>query len=298
MFQSQTYGDFHMDAPICLYHSADNDGAGSAAIVRHKYPDTVLIGVNYNQPIPWNKIPNGATVFMVDFCFEPFDKMIHLAQKCNLTWIDHHISSQDEAKKHNFNPKGIRKIGRSGCELTWQYIFPEKPIPFGIHLLGRYDVWDHVNELVLPFQHGTFNQNTKPDNDEFWHRLFNEDKAFIEQVAADGRVIMQYQNNVNRRYLSSHLFNAHLDDYKAIVVNLGRCSSLVFSDIWDPNEHDLMISFAINKEQKIAVSIYSDKPEIDVSKIAQKFGGGGHAGASGFEFDSIDTFYQHIKPIQ
>jgi hypothetical protein len=35
------------------------------------------------------------------------------------------------------------------------------------------------------------------------------------------------------------------------------------------------------------VTLYSD--QIDVSKIAQKFGGGGHAGAAGFHFPRCDS---------
>ena len=48
----------------------------------------------------------------------------------------------------------------------------------------------------------------------------------------------------------------------------------------------------------VSVSIYSDKPNIDVSEIALKYGGGGHVSASGFAFKTFDEFLIAVVPVQ
>ena len=44
------------------------------------------------------------------------------------------------------------------------------------------------------------------------------------------------------------------------------------------------------KIKKWVVSLYTTKINIDVSKIAKLYGGGGHKGAAGFVSDDINLF--------
>jgi hypothetical protein len=50
-----------------FYHSADLDGHCSGAIIKQKYPDCEMIGINYGETIDYSRIETGETVFMVDF---------------------------------------------------------------------------------------------------------------------------------------------------------------------------------------------------------------------------------------
>ena len=36
---------------LCIYHIADHDGKGSAAIVKSKFPETELMGLNHDMDI-------------------------------------------------------------------------------------------------------------------------------------------------------------------------------------------------------------------------------------------------------
>ena len=73
-----------------------------------------------------------------------------------------------------------------------------------------------------------------------------------------------------------------------MVVNSGSANSLFFKDYDRKSEIDIFISYIRLPENHWTVSLYSNKqPEIDVSKIAKKYGGGGHAGASGFQCDEL-----------
>ena len=38
---------------LCIYHIADHDGKGSAAIVKSKFPEIELMGLNHDMEIPY-----------------------------------------------------------------------------------------------------------------------------------------------------------------------------------------------------------------------------------------------------
>ena len=114
---------------ICFYHNADLDGKCSAAIVRKTYPNCRLYGINYGDRFPWSEIPENDNVFMVDYSLQPFDEMVRLSQKFNLTWIDHHksaISDSQSSKYSKFNANTVLDSNKAACQLTWEYLYPNK----------------------------------------------------------------------------------------------------------------------------------------------------------------------------
>ena len=63
-----------------------------------------------------------------------------------------------------------------------------------------------------------------------------------------------------------------------MVLNRKRNSDIFLNHI---NEYDLVVSYIYNGNT-YSYSIYSKNENVDCSKIAELFGGGGHKGASGF----------------
>ena len=51
-------------------------------------------------------------------------------------------------------------------------------------------------------------------------------------------------------------------------------------------EYPLVVNFAYNGKG-FSYSLFSSNPEVDCSKIAETFGGGGHKGAAGFFLDKL-----------
>lgn len=165
--------------PICFYHKADLDGVCSGAIVKHFVPDVELVGYDYGQPFPWEKVFNTPradtgktgdthtlyaddfsywpkrTVYMVDVSLPPED-MKRLAKVSNLVWIDHHASIINQMA--GFEIDGYQVVGAAGCELCWVWFESRVRgllahevlhlleegcnVPEAVRLLGRYDVWD------------------------------------------------------------------------------------------------------------------------------------------------------------
>lgn len=273
----------------CFYHSADLDGHCSGAIVKRVFDDCEMIGINYGQPFPWEKIESDETVFMVDFSLQPFTDMIKLRDMCHLTWVDHHETAISEARKHNFIVDGKLAIGIAGCELTWRYLHPKEPVPRAVYLLGRYDVWDHDDEDTLPFQYGMREfENTYPDNTEFWSGVF-EHEYLWEKIADTGRIILHYEDAQNKKFCKAYAFETELNGLKGICANRGFTNSKVFDSVYNPQKHHMMITFCRLKPPagKWTVSMYSTRDDVNCGEIAKSFGGGGHKGAAGFQCDQL-----------
>lgn len=271
----------------CYYHSSDLDGHCSGAIVLNKHPECEMIGVNYNETLNKSDITDGETVYIVDFSFSA-DVMEWLNLKADLIWIDHHKSAIEKCD-HIENIRGIREIGKAGCELTWEFLHPNHEIPHGVWLLGRYDVWDHEDINVLPFQYGIRNQgDTRPESEngsELWFNILS-DFTDIGRIIDVGLNILRYQAAQDAMYAKGMSYEAEFHGYNVIVMNKAYSNSKIFDSVYDPDKHDFMILFGV-KPGEIKYSLYCDKPEIDVSAIAVQYGGGGHKGAAGFYSDKI-----------
>lgn len=274
----------------CFYHSSDLDGHCSGAIVKKFNPKCEMIGINYGQPFPWETINTNEDVYMVDFSLQPFSDMQRLNKICKLHWIDHHKTAIDEAFDVSFLASGGQslELNKAGCELTWKY-FSADELPHAVYLLGRYDIWDHSNPNILPFQYGMRqNENTYPENIELWNNLFNSD-ILVYDIIKYGKLIIQYEDSQNKKFCKAYAFETEFNGMKCICVNKGFTNSQVFDSVYDPNIHYMMITFCRMKLplEKWTVSLYSTRNDVDCGVIAKSFGGGGHKQAAGFQCKEI-----------
>lgn len=278
----------------CFYHSADLDGACAGAIVKMKHPECELLPINYGDPFPWESIEPQEVVYMVDFSL-PLEEMHRLNGSCRLIWIDHHKSALLAAVEAQFIAwEGQKTVsGRAGCELTWEFCYPATPVPLAVELLGRYDVWDQSDpqrwaEEILPFQYGMRNHpDTSPANQVLWAWVINKGFAAVAGVTLTGRTLLEYEGRQNAMYARTCAFDTEIDGLRAVAVNKGLCNALLFAEVYDPERHDVMCSFYQGKDRHWKVSLYAEKPEVDVSVLAKARGGGGHKGAAGFRCEVL-----------
>lgn len=274
----------------CFYHSADLDGHCAGAIVKKVHPGCQLIGIDYGEEFPWPDVQPMETAFMVDFSLQPFGDMELLNHVVKLVWIDHHESAiqaareaqdQDEPGSHI---DGTQLTGQAACELCWHYFFPEKPMPMAVRLLGRYDVWDLDDPLVMPFQMGMRAYDTNPENVGFWYDLLSlgDPGGLIPSICKQGKKVQAYMEKQFAECCRS-AFDIELDGLKCLAVNVGKpfASSQLFDSAWDPGRYDAMVAFARQGTARWTVHLYTTH-NIDLSKVARARGGGGHQKAAGF----------------
>jgi len=272
----------------CFYHSSDLDGHCSGAIVKLKYPDCEMIPINYYEDFPFETIKQYEEVFMVDFCLSSLDDLLKLREMCSkFHLIDHHETHINKILESGIKFDGSLVVGYAGCELTWMYLHNYEP-PDPVTLLGRYDVWDHQDERVLPFQYGMRQfEDTRPDQIIFWSRILNQED-FVKEIIRQGRTILEYQDKQNTKFCRTYAFEALLGEHKAICANIGFTNSKVFDSVYNPKLHDIMLTFVYSPKKRLWLfSIYTTREGINCGKIAEYYGGGGHKNAAGFALTNI-----------
>ena len=272
---------------LCIYHIADHDGKGSAAIVKSIYPEIEFLGLNHDMEVPYDTINQHDKIIVCDYCL-PIDYMFELNKTKDLTWIDHHISSikeyEDKIQQGESEIKGLRRDGTAAIVLSWEYFYKDKPVPLGIKLLGMSDVYDLSDERVKPFEYAMQSAGVNRPTDEIWTSLI-DDTMNVAEMVAKGEAILSYIKVRNYRLVRGISFTSEYKGHRCICANMPQGKSEFFDSLDNLNRFDFMVNFFMNKHNCWNLSFYSYK-NFDVSKVAAEFGGGGHfhaAGASGLK---------------
>ena len=269
---------------LCIFHITDHDGKGSAAIVKSVYPEIELLGLNHDMEIPYDKIEKHDKIIICDFAL-PVKYMLEMNKKTDLTWIDHHISvikEYDELlKSGEYEPiKGIRRVGTAALALTWEYYYPQKPLPEGFRLLGLNDIYDLRDRRVRPFEFAVQSYGVNRPTDKIWSLIMN-DKFDIKAAVEKGNAILAWMKYRNFRLVRGMAFESEYKGLRCICANMAQGQSAFFDSLHNINKYDFMVNFFMNKKNLWNLAFYTYKENVDVSQIAGDFGGGGHQKAAG-----------------
>ena len=277
-----------MTKTICFHHN-DADGRASGAVVRYALGEEVtLFEVDYDgRPIPWGEVEKADKVIVVDFSF-PRKGMERMADGRALVWIDHHKSAITELGEVSRNWVGLRSIDEAACVLSWKYFFPERPVPRAIILVGDRDIWRWAEKETGDFNEGLYNRNYEAWNDDLWRPLLDNDKALLENITAEG-----HQSNIIRlreikRMVQERGFVVQFEGHKTLAVN-EKGNGDIGQYIRDCGYDIAYCYFDTMQNNIVATTVTLFSEMTDVSVIARKFGGGGHAGAAGFSFSRVKT---------
>lgn len=320
---------------ICLYHRIDLDGWMSAAIVKHWFKTSLTKGESYI--INGTRTDRGGDLYhpeIIDFKgytygdkapdVTSYDRIImcdmsllkgvmeqlHEDHSKEIIWIDHHKSAiEDSERPLKYNDlKGIRDTKFAACELTWKYFFPIETIPEIIRLLGRYDCFGHKGTSeeikVLEFQYGA-RQAIPNYNTAYDYLMYNlqddidcvhGDEHVVNRLHIEGRSIYEYLCT-EAKQIYANRFDLNLNGFKFIAINRERFNPINFNIDYNKDGYDGVACFYFDGTTWV-FSLYNDNGLVDCSAIAKQFGGGGHAGASGFRLpigDKIDSFLNPRK---
>ncbi len=269
---------------LCIYHIADHDGKGSAAVVKRKFQEIELLGLNHDMEIPYDEIRKHDRIIICDIAL-PLDFMFELNETKDLTWIDHHasvINEYDEVMSKGGHKaiKGLRRIGTAAVCLTWEYFHAGEPMPEGVRLLGLNDIFDLRNPKVRPFEYAFQSLGVNRPEDKTWDELL-DGTLNIDEMVKKGEAILSWIKNRNIRLSHSMAFESEYMGYKCICANMPQGYSEFFDSVPGIKDYDFMCNFFMNKKNTWNLSFYTAKDGVDVSKIAATFGGGGHVRAAG-----------------
>lgn len=302
-----------------IYHSADYDGIFCREIAK-KFLGTG--GVQYtgwnfgDAPLPFPQ-PGENYVIMdlpVDQPFgckfkdgwltrngeqlQPIDRI----DWGGWTWIDHHKSS---IESHPNDIPGYRVDGVAACRLAWQWfngpkingavtaLFKEDWVdrkvdePLAVRLAGEYDVWDKRDPRVDTFQYALRASNQF--NESLQSLLEPNTEELIAEMLKGGEAAQHYAQRTDADICKHRTWITEWEGLKWLTLNTARCNSLSFAarDIPETG-HDALLAFYYNGARWV-VSMYhaAHRKDLDLSRIAVKYAGGGHRGACGFQCDNL-----------
>jgi len=275
------------------------DGRCAGAIVaqyENNYNREDFFEVDYLMDLTpmLNKIKEGEKVYFVDYSFKEDTKWVlhHLLKKeCNVVWIDHHTSSLELEKNHHWNIDGIRRDKISGAALTYMYLYncEFNELPYYIKLVSDYDCWIYNFDPDTTYFKIGIETESYDALDVIWEVLAGvnisefDTTATLYQIRDKGKIIKGYIDRDNDQYRNQFSYESIIGGNKALVVNR-KTNSWIFGDKY--NEYPLVCVWAFNGT-RYSYSIFSSNPNVDCSKIAESYGGGGHKGAAGFSSDEL-----------
>lgn len=275
---------------IVFYHD-DLDGFTGAWAAWKKLKDKAnYILINYDEDVGNEMLQlKGKEIYFIDCSFK-IQEMLNLASKNKVILIDHHFSSK---KKANLLPGSVFDDKHSAAFLSWKYFQDGKKAPLIVRYVEDYDIWKfkmpHSKELTTVLNLRSFNFKVWDETAKMFQNK-NKRKELIKK----GQTIIDYQKSLIGE-LSNKGQEVVFEEYDAIAVNSPILLSEIGNHIYTKTgKIGIVWSYKGKKAPKIHVSLRGNG-KINLSKLAEKFGGGGHKAAAGFAIEGKINFPWQLK---
>lgn len=271
-----------------LYHAFCPDGFGAAYAAWKKFGKKAeYIPVSHQSLPPQNL--EGKEVYIVDFSYpKEILKQIEIKAK-SLTVIDHHVSAEEDVKSASNH---VFDISHSGSVLTWKYLHPGTPTPKLLQYIEDTDIWKfkltYSKEIMSVIALTNFNFS---DWDNLAEKL--EDKKGFEDCVEKGKVFLEQWNKIVENF-ASMAEEVEFEGYKVLAINAPSIFKSDVGYLLNVRKPPFAIVWYYQRGH-FNFSLRSDG-SVDVSKIAQKYGGGGHKAAASFRMDiGVDFPFKRLK---
>lgn len=262
-------------------HKSCADGSGAAWAAWSKFGDQAKYYFkHYGDPVG-DLAPN-SEIYIVDFSF-PKEVLLDLvAQGHKVQVLDHHKSAQADLADLPF---ALFDMNKSGCRLAWEFFHPGKDVPKLLLAVEDRDLWrfKYPDTKAISAYLGTI-----PWTFEEWSKLAAQLELDPERVVAMGDAVHRYQERTaedaaaKADTLTIAGFRVKGKNQTHLISEVGNKILEKFSDT------PFSATYFLDNNFQFIFSLRS-RGNVDVSEIAKKFGGGGHASAAGFKVPSIEA---------
>jgi len=213
---------------------------------------------------------------------------------------------------------GYRIDGVAACRLCWQWFTFDKG-PHGdprthpsdiytpskqdfidrkvdepelIRLAGEYDIWDHRDPNAKILQFGLRTLDNVGVHTAAVEQFLGTSvaPALLRSYLNSGEAIKSYMDKQNAEYATQMSGDVFWEGLCFLAVNSSHRNSDAFLGAIK-ERHDALLNWRYDPKSRLAtISLYHapGHEDIDLSKIAVKYGGGGHKGACGFRLRLCD----------
>ncbi len=259
---------------IVLYHGDCSDGFSGAWAAWKKFGNKANYVPLYRQlPPPRLK---GKELYFIDFTYNADVMKRFLKDNKRVVVLDHHVSAREEVK---ISSDYRYAVDNSGAVLAWKYFHPGKSIPQLLRYVEDGDLWRHSfkeTKLIYAFLDMTL------QNFMAWDSLVKdlENKSKRKVYFERGKLLLAYEKRLIEK-IASGAELVRFAGHKTLAVNSPTLTSELGSLFY--KKLPPMAIIWSERKGNIIVSLRSNG-KIDVSKIAAKYGGGGHKASAGFSF--------------
>lgn len=265
--------------PLVIYHGECTDGLGAALAAMDAMPyDTEWIAAKPGWDILslYTGRIKGRRIYLLDYSFKRpvMEKLVELGAM--VTVIDHHKTAEADLKDL-VGCVCVFDMNHSGAVLSWKFFHPEDEVPELFQYIETRDLWKfdlpYAPEVSTAIQ--SYGHNPK---DACWDDMIHNWRDWYPRLVQEGTAI----NRFRRAMIAVVQHTAELVDINGVQV-LAVNAQFLASEIgaWLKKQNPVVcIWYWDGKRQVYNMSLRSDG--VDVSAIAAKFGGGGHAAAAGF----------------
>ncbi len=280
-----------------LYHAHCTDGTGAKYAAWKKFKDSAVYkAVQYGKPVP-DMVP-GSEVYIVDFSY-PRDVLEELQSvHKSVVVLDHHKTAEEALKGC---PGCTFDMNKSGCVLAWEHFHPDEPVPMLLQNIQDRDIWKFELRNSKEVHAGL--QLLKGDMHKWDLAAADPNKPIplgthqfrYHWIVENGRTLLQKQDMTVEAAVKGKVKVIDFAGYKCGITNYTDLASEIGNAIC--LDRDLNVDFAlvycITKDDDVLCSLRSIG-DFDVTKIAGKFGGGGHQKAAGCKI-SVETLCKILK---
>lgn len=283
-----------------IYHSRCPDGI-MAAWCFHELSDVEFFPASYGWEPP---DVTGKDVYIVDFSYPREVLETMKTQAKSLIVLDHHKTSEVALKGLDYC---VFDMSRSGAQITWDYLNPEKSRPPVIDYVGDRDLWTWA--LPESKNVNTYLSAIVFDPRQPLEKVFERLNYLVANwdlgLISDNGVIL---SNLTESYVAQLAVNTFSGDVDYTVNNEVRTQNLIVcvcsilqSDVGNylatKHQKPVLLMWLKNTSSEGEVWGCSlrnyDQSPIDLSEIATSYGGGGHRNACGFGFTG--SIYNLVK---
>lgn len=269
---------------VIIYHGDCSDGFGAAFAAWKKFGNTATY-------LPWkdhDSLPGGLvgkTIYIVDFSFHsPLLRQLNDTNQ-SVVVIDHHVSAEADVRAY---PQNIFDNNHSGAVLAWQYFHSAAPVPSVLSYVEDHDLW----RFALP-ENREFNValHEVPMTFEAWDGLVHhlETENNLINFIAKGALLAKFEDRLVQK-LMTYREKVRFEGHEVYAINASRVyRSILGNQLAELNEAEGGVALGIvyyRSNGGVNISLRS-KDDVDVAKMAEQYGGGGHKHAASIKVKSF-----------
>lgn len=291
---------------ICIYHFPCDDGFASAWVARKRWPGITMAPTNYGRPFPDVDVV-GKNILIADFSYksEALGEIMQRGAR-SIVMLDHHKTAQADLKEFNvechdpvkFTAGDVESMlrdyadlgrpavlahfdmERSGASLTWDFCFPDQPMPIFIQFIEDRDLWRFALRETRAF---SLYLRSWPYDFETWGHIADAVDNDPNLVMGEALTIERYHD----RRIAELVPTATIKDigkWKGVPVVHGpyEFASDLGNQLLKTHPQAPFAAVVVDAFGARTYSLRSTDDRQDVSEVARSFGGGGHRNAAGF----------------